>query len=94
MRRFTKAAGDGSVSGGQWPCTPLNRLLAIEGEFLGSLQYALLGVVIQLFVWSNIEIKKLVKCELVHTRSMEWGSALIAFGVVSSSAVKRLKKLS
>jgi len=68
--------------------------LAIEGEFLGSLQYALLGVVIQLFVWSNIEIKKLVKCELVHTRSMEWGSALIAFGVVSSSAVKRPKKLS
>ena len=72
----------------------LNRLLAIEGEFLGSLQYALLGVVIQLFVWSNIEIKKLVKCELVHTRSMEWGSALIAFGIVSLSAVKRPKKLS
>jgi hypothetical protein len=44
--------------------------------------------------WSNIKIKKLVKCELVHTRSMEWGSALIAFGVVSLSAVKRLKKLS
>ena len=42
--------------------------------------------------WSNIEIKKLVKCELVHTRSMEGGSALIAFGVVSLSAVKRPKK--
>ena len=42
--------------------------------------------------WSNIEIKKLVKCELVHTRSVEWGSALMAPAVVSLSAVKRPKK--
>jgi hypothetical protein len=67
--------------------------LAIEGEFLGSLQYALLGVVIQLFVGATSRLK-LIKCELVHTRSMEGGSALIAFGVVSLSAVKRPKKLS
>jgi len=49
------AAGTGDSA--RCAAEALNRLLAIEGEFLGSLQYALLGVVIQSFVGATSRLK-------------------------------------